>query len=54
MAVKRCGVSSCVVSSSDVSNCGVSSSGVLSYTVSSCGCLELCGVELWPYRDVPC
>ena len=42
------------MSSCDVSNCGVSSCGVLSCAVSSCGRLELCGVELWPYRDVPC
>ena len=37
-----------------MSSCGVSSCGVLSCAVSSCGRLELCGVELWPYRDVPC
>ena len=32
-----------------MSNCGV-----LSCAVSSCGRLKLFGVELWPYRDVPC
>ena len=42
------------MSSCDVSNRGVSSCGVLSYAVSSYGRVELCGVELWPYGDVPC
>ena len=41
------------MSSCDVSNCGVPSCGVLSCAVSSCGRLELCGVGLWPYIDVP-
>ena len=42
------------MSSCDVSNCVVSSCRVLSCAVSSCGRLKLCGVELWPYRAVPC
>ena len=42
------------MSSCNVSNCGVSSCGALSCAVSSCGCLKLCGVEFWPYRDLPC
>ena len=42
------------MSGCDVSNCGVWSCGVLSCAVSSCGPFELCGVELWPYRNVPC
>ena len=42
------------MSSCDVSNCSVSSCGMLSYAVSSCGRVELCGIDLWPYRDVLC
>ena len=47
-------VYSCVVSRCDVSNHGVSSCGVLSSAMSSCERVALCGVELWPYRVVPC
>ena len=37
-----------------MSSCDVSKYGVSSCAMSSCERLELCGVELSPYRVVPC
>ena len=56
--VTSCVVSSCgrvrAVSSCGMYSCALSSCGVLSCAMSSCGRVELCGVESWSYRVVPC